>query len=108
MSTYFVLSKKVSARDLFDGRLKKFGIEEHVTPETCEAERCLTDGNNYLWVFITNDGFVARILQGCGTDGASKLGSEIAKRFNTEFYSEHEPQYWGFNTEEEWRARRMG
>ena len=27
--TDFMLSKKISARDLFDGRLKKFRIREH-------------------------------------------------------------------------------
>jgi hypothetical protein len=28
----------------------------------------------------------------------------ISEVFDTEIYSEHEPQFWGFDTEEEWEA----
>jgi hypothetical protein len=44
MSTDFILSRKVSARDLFGERLATFGIREHVASETDERSRRLTDG----------------------------------------------------------------
>ena len=53
MSTDYMPLKKVSARELFDGRLDEFGIREHVKPDgTTEKRRCLTDGRNYMWVYI--------------------------------------------------------
>ena len=48
MSTDYMLSKEVSARDLFGGELEKFGVREHMGPDTSESSRCLTDGPNYL------------------------------------------------------------
>jgi hypothetical protein len=42
MSTYYSLFKKVTANALFDGRLEKFGVREHVMPdETTKERRCL-------------------------------------------------------------------
>ena len=60
MSTNYCLLRKVPACDLFDGRLEEFGVREHVNPETTtETSRLLTDGRNYLWVYIDDEGFVA-------------------------------------------------
>ena len=57
MSTDYRLLRKASACDLFDGRLEEFGVREHVKPEaTTETSRLLTDGRNYLWVYIDDDG----------------------------------------------------
>src|SRR5262245_33091914 len=103
MSTDFALSKKVSAHDLFGERLKNLGIREHIRPCTCETDRCLTDGTNYLWVSITEDGFVA-LLSRYGANAPSKILSAIREAFDTEIYSEYEPQFWGFDTEKEWCA----
>ena len=59
MSTDYRLLGKVPACDLCDGRLEEFGVREHVKPEaTTEKSRLLTDGRNYLWVYIDDDGFV--------------------------------------------------
>ena len=57
MSTDYRLLRKVPACDLFDGRLEEFGVREHVKPEaTTEKSRLLTDGRNYLWVYIDDEG----------------------------------------------------
>jgi hypothetical protein len=108
MSTHFVLSRKVSARDLFDGRLEGWGIQEHANPEIDESRRCLTDGRNYLWVHIADDGLVS--LSRYGANAPSKILHAIAEAFDTEIFSEHEHQYWGYSTQEEWEAdmREMG
>jgi hypothetical protein len=104
MSTHFRLSKKVSARDLFGGELEKFGVREHVKPDdTSERSRCLTDGNNYLWVFIADGEFVSS-LKRYGMNAPGKILSAIAEAFETDIFSEHEPQYWGFDTQEAWDA----
>ena len=87
--TDFVLSKKVSARDLFDERLKKVGIREHVASgDDDERSRCLTDGREFLAVFLTEDGFVD-FLTAYGVDAPRKILRAICETFGTEICSEH-------------------
>ena len=103
MSTHYCLLKKVPACDLFDGRLKEFGVGEHVHPDTTTKKRCLTDGRNYLWVYIDDDGFVDSLSRhGCNAPG--KILEAVADIFDTDIVSEYEPQFWGFDTQEEWDA----
>ena len=92
--TDFVLSKKVSARDLFGERLKKFGIREHVASgKDDERSRCLTDGSQCLAVFLTEDGFVD-FLTAYGADAPRKILHAICEAFGAKIFSEHEPQFW--------------
>ncbi len=56
----FSLEKKVSFEELFDGRLERFGIQEAIKEgSTSDNSRCLTDGNNFLWIY--GDEFVTRL-----------------------------------------------
>ena len=48
MSTNFILTNTVRARDLFGVQLERLGIREQLAPETGERFRCLTDGRNRL------------------------------------------------------------
>lgn len=104
MSTHFALSQKLSSRELFGGRLEHSGIREHVSPNTNERTRCLTDGRNYLWVDITEDGLVVGQSR-YGMNAPVKILSAIAETFDTRIFSEYEPEFWGFDTQE---ARGMG
>ena len=102
MSTDYMPLKKVSARELFDGRLDEFGIREHVKPDgTTEKRRCLTDGRNYMWVYIDDEGYIVDLTRYAG-NAAGKILSAVADAFDTEIVSEYEHQYWGFDTKEEW------
>lgn len=104
MSTDYAPFKKISARDLFDGRLEEFGIREHVEPDiTTEKCKCLTDGRNFVWVDIGNDGFVSTLTRN-GGNVPTKIFRAIVEIFDTNIASEHEPQFWGFDTKEEWDA----
>jgi hypothetical protein len=104
MSTYYRLSERVAASTLFDGRLENFGVREHVEPDTTtKNHRCLTDGRNYLWVCIDDAGLVDSIDR-YGGNAPGKILNAIAEAFNTDIFSEYEPQYWGFDTQEEWDA----
>ena len=104
MSTDYVPFNKICARDLFDGRLEKFGVREQPTPETTEKSKCLTDGPNYLWVYINDAGFVGRFTRYFPNGAPGKILNAIAQAFDTDIFSEYEPQYWGFDTQEEWDA----
>lgn len=105
MSTYYAPapSNKIRARDLFDGRLEKFGVREHVTADKTEGWKCLTDGRNYLEVYIDDDGFVSN-LRRAGLNTPDKILEAIERAFDTDIFSEYEGQYWGFETQEEWDA----
>jgi hypothetical protein len=104
MSTDHRPLKEIAACDLFDGRLEKFNVREDVRRGTTERERCLTDGRNYLWVFIGDDGFVSGFTRWMPNGNPGKILSAVDEAFETYIASEYEPQYWGFDTEEEWEA----
>lgn len=118
MSTDFRPERNIFARDLFDDRLAKFGVHEWVAPDQAPDDgqdndlwvlltsqdaqkRTLTDGQgNYLWVSIDDDGVVAVFTRYGRNDTHAILGA-VAEAFETEIFSEDEPQFWGFETNEE-------
>jgi hypothetical protein len=106
VSTDFRLQHRVRACDLFDGRLAEFnGVREHVNPaRTTKKERCLTDGRNYLWVYINDGCFVSSLTRWARNGDPTEILDAIAVTMDTGIVSEHEPQYWGFDTEAEWDA----
>jgi hypothetical protein len=103
MSTSFIPLKDIIARELFDGRLEQFNIREHRSKNTTEMERCLTDGDNYVWVSVDASGCVLEFTR-YGYNEVRKIFDIVGDLFQTEIVSEHEPQYHGFNTKEEWLA----
>ena len=105
MSTDYCLLKKVPACDLFDGRLEQFGVRESVALDTTKNTRFLTDGRNYVWVHIDNEGFISSLSRH-GRNAPGKILNAVAKVFGTDIVSEYEPQFWGFDTQEEWNAYR--
>jgi hypothetical protein len=105
MSTDYRPLEKVRACDLFDGRLEAFGVREHIKPdETTERKRCLTDGRNYLWVYINDDGQIGSLTRYFPGGNPGKILNAIAETWDTDIVSEYEPQFWGFETQEEWDA----
>jgi hypothetical protein len=103
MSIDYAPFNKIRARDLFDGRLDKFSVREQLTGDTTETNKCLTDGRNFVWVYINDTGFVGSVTS-YGANAPSKILNAIAQTFDTDIFSEYEPQYWGFDTKEEWDA----
>jgi hypothetical protein len=103
MSTDYKTLKKLSALELFDGRLEAHGVREHIAADvTTNKERCLTDGNNYMWVYIDDEDFVSCVTR-YGSGGApGKILTAIAEACDTDIVSEYEPEFWGFETQEEW------
>jgi hypothetical protein len=106
MSTSYVTLKKIKAKELFDTRLEAFGVREHfVAVESTESWRCLTDGRNFRWVSICEDGIVGDLTRYHPGGAPGKILNAVAEAFDTDIVSEYEPQYWGFDTQEEWDAR---
>src|SRR5690348_12483698 len=104
MSTDYCLLNPILACNLLDGRLEKYGVREYFNDHTTEKDRLLTDGRNYLWLYVDDAGFVAHLTRYMPNGVPSKILSAIAEACETEIASEYEPQFWGFDTEEEWDA----
>lgn len=109
MSTDFRPQKSIPMSDLFDGRLEPYGIREHVDSDwTSVDKRCLfDDGDNHLTIYADDAGFVACMSRYGAFNNPGHILGTIANIFETDVFSEYEPEYWGFSTQEEWdNARR--
>ena len=104
MSTSYRPLKEISAQDLFDGRLEELGIREHAAVGSNERSRCLTDGRNYLWVYIDERENISDLVRYAPNGAPGKIMNAIGQVFETYIASEYEAKYWGFDTEEEWEA----
>ena len=105
----------VSAGDLFDGRLSQFGVYEYhpepdakstsdeTTDNTATGNRYLTDGQEILPIYTTEDGFVETIFWHNVTIPLNIIKA-IGKTCMTDLVSEYSPKFWGFDTQEEWDA----
>jgi hypothetical protein len=103
MSTSYRAIATIAADRLFDGCMQEFTIHEYIKlDETSSTWRCLTDGLNFVWVDIV-DGMVTTFNRYAGND-STKILAAVASVFQTEILSEYQPQYWGFDTDEEWEA----
>jgi hypothetical protein len=92
MTTEFVILPPISASEL--RRLE--GVREH--------DGCLVDGDdNYLAVETGDDGNVEFLLGNARGGDPGGIIDAIETAFpGSRVYSEHEPQYYGFETREEW------
>jgi hypothetical protein len=108
MGNEYRANKDILASELFDGRLKKFGVHEH--DQARENYRCLTDGENSLGVRINDAGYVTGFTREWNGNWGSpeKILSTVSDAFETKVFSYKEPEYHGFESEEEkaaWRSK---
>jgi hypothetical protein len=104
MSISFRPLTPIRMADLFDGRLEDVGVYEHHHKEATSHYRCLTDGVNFLWVYSNEEGLVSKFCRWAPNGLPQRILCAIADQFDVDIVSEYEPQYWGFETEEEWEA----
>jgi hypothetical protein len=94
---------EIRLSEVFDGRLERWGITEHISLFTEPGEaQCLTDGEGaYLWIHADEAGMVT-------TPTWNKTSCHIVdalfEAFGVDIVSEHQPEYWGYATEAEWTA----
>ena len=106
MSTAYRSLTPIRFDELFTGALDAYGLYESVNPEfTSPTSRCLTDGKrNFLWVYANDDGTVSSMTRYFPNGWPVGILHAIEEASSVEIFSEHAPQYWGFDTEEEWDA----
>lgn len=76
----------------FDDILKIEGLEEAVSENTTPTSRCITDGSNFLWFSLHDDGVTTSADRYGGNDVTFILG-EITNVLGAEVFSEHDPEF---------------
>jgi hypothetical protein len=114
MSTYYGLRKTIKADELVDGRLEAFGVREKVrsgeTADRFQSDmkvkevRYLTDGRKSMKVVVYENGFANLTVRNLWCAPEKEIFHAIAEAFDTDIVTEHQPEFWGFETEEEWDA----
>jgi hypothetical protein len=99
MPSDYTVRGNLNAKELFSERLEASGLREHMTAN----RRCLTDGQNYLWVYMAHDGTVSGFVPE-GPNAPRTMVDAISQLFNIPIFSDRDPQYWGFGSQEEWDA----
>jgi hypothetical protein len=89
---------RIAINDLFGGRLKAYGTEHW----NYEGQRCLYDSTNYVHVY-ERDRAVGSFTRFMGNN-AHYIITSISEAFGMRIVSEHEPEFWGFETQAEWDA----
>jgi hypothetical protein len=104
MLTHYRLEKKIKIKELFDGRLERFGVYNACTKDVTRTWGCLHDDRNSL---IVHGDELVESMTGFGLFNATeKILTAITTAFNTEIFSEYNPQIWMYKTEEEWHRDR--
>lgn len=103
MSTDFRPLTPIRMADLFDGRLEDVGVHEKRCEGTTSDSKCLTDGQNFLWVCCDEEGLVS-VLSRYGMNAPQRILQAIGETCGVDIVSEYEPEFWGFKTQEEWDA----
>jgi hypothetical protein len=114
MSTHYGLRKTIKADELFDGRLEAFGVREEVRPEGAadrfppymevKEVRYLTDGRNSMQVVVCENGVLDLTVRNLWCAPEKEIFHAIAEAFDTDIVTEHQPEFWGFETQEQWDA----
>lgn len=101
MSCDYRFGEPVQMRDLFNGRLQQYGIVEKVVRVTTETCRVLIDERgNYLCVYANDRGYVTSMSR-YGFQFPERILEMLSSTFNSEIYSEHEPEFYGCSSHEE-------
>ena len=77
---------------------------EESTRLVSSRDRCLTDGLNFLWVYSNEEGLVSGFKRWAPNGNPQRILCEIADPFDIDIVSEYEPEFWGYETTEEWDA----
>jgi hypothetical protein len=92
----------VRMKDLFDGRLEKFGVHELKIKETSSKSRCLTDGQNYAFAHSSRKVFVAEFTFVGEPD---RIFQAIIDEFGIEIVRDDDPRLWNPELSEEEEAK---
>ena len=109
MSTHFRAIRPIQMNELFDGRLESYEIYEIDLPDKLKLKgkgqvRLLSDERNRFVIYGRDDGTVGLMTRQRIDNEPRRILDVIQDAFEIPIYSEHEHQFWDFDTVEEWAA----
>ena len=103
MSTYYRPLSKIPFAQLFDGRLKKYGVREKIQADTTKSRRYLVGCDGILVINRKKDGD-SHFTRPSFMPMPWAVCDAISEEFKIEIVSERDHRYWGFATQKEWDA----
>jgi hypothetical protein len=97
MSIDFIPATRIPISDLFDGRLETYGIRGAAK----NGKGYLFDKIGSVTVYGDKDNSTSCFTSYDFSD-PTKILLAIQNEFQTKIFSDCEPQYWGFDTVDEW------
>jgi hypothetical protein len=97
MSIYFSPSKPIPACDLLDGRLGRYDLTVHQSPDD-PTRYVVTDGVNSMCLGANSDdgsSITDMTWYCCMKNEAGFILEALQESFDVVIYSEYEPEYWG-------------
>jgi len=81
------------------------GIRESASEDVSDGVKRLADGSNYLWAYCEEGAdSVAVFVRYASCGDPENIISAIEDEFDCRIVTEHQPEYWGFETQDEWDA----
>jgi hypothetical protein len=102
MSTDYTTAPPVRFADLFDGRLEKRGVREKNSRRHHRDRRFREERDAVPSASCREGGYF--LFRPRASRIPADVIDALTKEFEVDFVNEHEPRYWGFETEEEWFA----
>jgi hypothetical protein len=92
MSIDFWTKPRLRMKDLFNGRLKKWGIFEPTKGRKVLPDmRCLADGENCVWVYSCEDGMIS-VISSYGLYNPYHILKAISEAFDVDIWFERDLQ----------------
>ena len=88
MSTYYYPLSPLPLKNILSS-LKELNLKEDVNSATNEKSKCLTDGQNYLWIYGSGDGNNTSYAR-YGSNNVEDIIYTLANHFNIGIVDEHE------------------
>src|ERR1051326_316464 len=104
MFTDFLTENAISMSEIRGNNLRSWGVWEHSKRDNDQSDSAwLTDGTNFVQVHQSSAGTLL-LTRYFPNGDPSLILRVISEVFETKIYSEYQPQFWGFSSQEEWDA----
>src|ERR1700730_1071232 len=102
MSTAYKPLFNIRFENIFDARLDKYEVREQIRTDTSDSTRYLAGPDGVLAVFSEQNGASRSFVRPSFEPMPWSTFDALNREFDTEFVSEHDHRFWGFDTAGEW------
>lgn len=102
MSTAYKPLMNIRFENIFYARLHKYEVREQIRTNTSDSSRYLAGPDGVLAVFLDQNGVSSTFVRPSFGPMPWSIFDALNREYGTEFFSEHDHRFWGFDTAEEW------